>query len=118
MTLATESRGARIRPQFVVEDDPAPLYADEEGVARVVGTRVLLEIVVGAYEQGEPPEEIVDSYDTLSLSDVYAVIGYYLRHKEAVKAYFQQREIEAAQIRAEIEAFQSSPEFQARLAAQ
>jgi uncharacterized protein (DUF433 family) len=43
--------------------------------------------VVEQYENGMAPEDLVRAYDTLDLADVHAVIAYYLRHREEVRAY-------------------------------
>ena len=102
---------------FMLEDDAVPLYVDPDGAVRVTGTRVLLEIVVGAFEQGDTPEEIVVSFPTLQLADVYAVIAYYLRHSDAVKAYIRWVDEEAEKIRQQIETYQNSAEFREQLAA-
>jgi hypothetical protein len=40
----------------------------------------------------------------LDLADVYAVIAYYLRHRDEVRAYLKRREEEAEALRAKIEA--------------
>src|SRR4051812_104497 len=77
---------------FVVSSDPVPLRTDESGTVRVGRTRVLLDLVVQAYEAGASPEEIVDSYSTLQLADVYAIIAYYLHHRGEVGAYLAERE--------------------------
>ena len=45
---------------------------------------------------GATPEAIVQRYSTLTLSDVYAVIAYYLRHRRDVEAYLARREQQAA----------------------
>jgi hypothetical protein len=50
------------------------------------------------------PEEMVRAYDTLLLADVHAVIAYYLRHRDEVRAYRKRREEEAQALRAKIEA--------------
>jgi len=47
-----------------------PLWEDPPGVFRVGKTRVLLELVVHAFQRGESPESIVRTYRTLQLSDV------------------------------------------------
>ena len=70
-----------------IRTDPPPLREDLGGAIRVGPTRVTLETVLHAYKSGETPEEIVESFDTLSLADVYSVIGYYLRHQAEVDAY-------------------------------
>jgi uncharacterized protein (DUF433 family) len=81
-----------------------PLRTDERGAIRIGNTRVLLELVIHAYYLGETPEGIVDSYPTLTTSDVYAVIAYFLAHREEVDAYMRQRDAQAKQIIREIEA--------------
>jgi len=84
--------------------ETVPLRFDESGTLRVGDSRVLLDIVVGAYQQGETAEEIVESFDTLRLSDVYAVISYYLRHRDEVDAYIAEREARGEELRREWEA--------------
>ncbi|MBK9124020.1 MAG: DUF433 domain-containing protein [Chloroflexi bacterium] len=81
-----------------------PIYTDDDGRMRVSGTRVLLDLIVHAYHQGETPEHIVQMYTTLSLDQVYLAIGYYLRHREAVDEYIKRMETEAEQLRQEWEA--------------
>jgi hypothetical protein len=50
------------------------------------------------------PEDMVRAYDTLGLADVYAVIAYYLRHRDNVGAYLKRRAEETEALRAQIEA--------------
>jgi uncharacterized protein (DUF433 family) len=77
---------------LVLELEAPPLREDEAGAVRVGNSRVLLETIVRAFQDGASPESIVHRYTTLSLSDVYNTIGYYLRHQDAVEAYLSQRE--------------------------
>src|SRR5260370_14481161 len=84
--------------------DPLPLRLDEGGAVRVGNSRISLDLVVEQYENGMTPEDMVRAYDTLVLADVYAVIAYYLRHRDEVRAYLKRREGEAAALRATIEA--------------
>ncbi|MBX9625843.1 MAG: DUF433 domain-containing protein [Gemmataceae bacterium] len=84
--------------------EPPPLRVDPGGAVRVGAGRVTLDLVVGQYENGMSPEDLVRAYDTLSLADIHAVIAYYLRHRDAVRAYLTRREAEAAALRATIEA--------------
>lgn len=81
-----------------------PIYSDEHGRMRVSGTRVLLDLIVYAYHQGETPEHIVQMYPTLTLDQVYLAIGYDLRHRDSVDAYIRRMEAEAERIQREIEA--------------
>jgi hypothetical protein len=48
-------------------------------------------------------EEIVMSYPSLELGDVYAIINYYVHNRTEVDAYLSQREAESARIREENE---------------
>lgn len=80
-----------------------PLKTDTHGVVRVSETRVTLDTVVHEFEQGSTAEEIAYQFDVLNLPDVYAVITYYLRHQDEVKAYLQEQEKLAEEIREEIE---------------
>lgn len=77
---------------FIVEREAPPLREDETGAIRVGNSRVLLELVIHAFQDGASPESIVQRYSTLLLSDVYTTIGYYLRHQEAIEDYLNRRE--------------------------
>src|SRR5947209_10455269 len=95
-----------------------PLFEDGQGGLRVTGTCVLLERIVHAFEDGATPEGIVQSYDTLQLADVYAVLTWYLGHKAEVERYLRDRAEEATAIRRTIEAKQPDrAELRARLMA-
>jgi uncharacterized protein (DUF433 family) len=69
-----------------IQAETAPITMNEDGVALVGGTRVRLETVNTAFHQGESPEQMIDSFDVLKLSDVYGVIAYYLNHRDEVDA--------------------------------
>jgi uncharacterized protein (DUF433 family) len=84
--------------------DPPALRVDEGGVVRVGNTRVSLDLIVEQYENGMTPEDMVRAYDTLLLADGHAVIAYYLRHRDEIRAYLKRREEEAEALRAKIEA--------------
>ena len=76
-----------------------PLELYEGKVYRVRGSRVPLEIVIRAFREGESAEGIMDSFPTLALADVYALIAYYLGHRAEVDAYVAEREAEEEQVR-------------------
>ena len=92
--------------------DYSPRRVDEGGAVRVGNSRVRLGLIVEQYENGMTPEDMVRSYDTLQLADVHAVIAYYLRHRDEVRAYPARRGEEADALRAKIEA--ERPHFAAR----
>ena len=81
---------------FTVQSESPPLREDADGALRVGQSRVLLELVIRAFQDGATPETIVQRYSTLALPDVYAVIAYYLRHRNEVEAYLARREQQAA----------------------
>src|SRR5438477_12467837 len=81
-----------------------PLRVDEGGAVRVGKSRISLDLVVEQYEDGMTPEDMVRTYDTLALADVHAVIAYYLRHRDEVRAYLKRRKEEAEALRAKLEA--------------
>ncbi len=89
---------------FAAVPEPLPLATGKDGVVRVGGTRVTLDTVVAAFREGATAEEITQQYPTLSLADVYSVIGYYLRHQADVDAYLGGRERGAIDMRRENEA--------------
>ena len=84
---------------LTIDTEPLPLLVDDDGVVRVGGTRVTLDTVVTAFNEGANAEEIVQQYPSLSLADVYTVIGYYLRRRSEIEAYLQQRTIQAEEVR-------------------
>ncbi len=84
---------------LVLKQEKPPLTEDETGAIRVGSSRVLLELIVRAFEDGATPETIVDRYSTVSLADVYATIGYYLNHKEDIENYLDRREELAESVR-------------------
>ncbi len=81
-----------------------PIRQDPSGKIRVGGTRVLLELVIHAFQSGESAEGIVDSYPSLSLADVYAVLAYYLNHRAEIDVYVQQADATAERIQQATEA--------------
>src|SRR5262245_34213137 len=87
-----------------VHADRPPLRVDQGGVIRVGKSRINLDLVVEQYENGMTPEDMVRAYDTLVLADVYAVIAYYLGHRDEVRAYLKRRAEGAEALRAKIEA--------------
>ena len=74
--------------------DEIPLAKDAHGVYRVGGTRVTLDLVVRSFNRGATAEEIVQKFPSLELSDVYQVIGYYLKYSAELRDYFETRERE------------------------
>ncbi len=89
---------------MVFATEVIPLEADAHGVIRIAKTRVTLETVVAAFEDGATAEEIAQQYPSLSLADVYQVIGYYLRRSAEVQEYLERRGAQSQAARAQNEA--------------
>lgn len=79
---------------------------DEHGDLRVGSTRVLLDMVVYAFEAGASCENIVERFSSLSLAEAYGAVAFYLQNRQFVKDYLEQREKEGDEIRRKIEAQQ------------
>lgn len=103
---------------FTAHPEAPPLREDAAGAVRVGDSRVLLELVIHAFQDGATPETIVQRYSTLALSDAYAVVAYYLRHGAEIDAYLARREEKAEEVRQRIESEQADlSEIRARLLA-
>lgn len=102
--------------ELLIEAEAPPLTRWDDGSIRVDGTRLLLETIITAYKMGDCPEEIAASFPAASLRDIYAVITYYLGHKDEVEEYLTEVEREGAALQAEIEArCPRDPNLKARL---
>ena len=91
---------------LVLKSEKPPLREDKTGAIRVGRSRVLLEMVIHAFQDGASPETIVDNYSTLTLSDVYSAIAYYLKNKDLVEEYLQQREELAGYVKQRLQSVQ------------
>lgn len=95
-----------------------PIRTDEQGTIRIADTRVTLDVLVARFEQRRTPEQIQESFPTLKLADIYAVITYYLNNRDEVDAYLREQDEAAAKLREIVEAKQpQSEELRARLLA-
>jgi uncharacterized protein (DUF433 family) len=102
---------------MVLTSEPLPLVVDTDGAVRVAKTRVTLDTVVAAFQDGLAAEEIAEQYPALSLGQIYAVIGYYLDHQAEVHAYLGAREDRAHAVRQANERLFSPVGIRARLLA-
>ena len=83
----------------ITTTETIPLETDSQGVIRVSKTRVTLDTLVTAFKDGATAEEIAQQYPSVSLADVYYVIGYYLRRQTEVESYLTARQHEAEDVR-------------------
>jgi uncharacterized protein (DUF433 family) len=91
---------------IVLQTEAPPLRQDSSGAFRIGRSRVLLELVIHAFQDGATPEAIAQRYPTATLMDIYSVIAYYLRHQEEIEAYLEEREQRADKVRKRIESQQ------------
>ena len=89
--------------EIILHAEAPPLRRDTSGGLRIGKSRVLLELVIRAFEDGATPEAIAQRYPTATLADIYSVLAYYLRHQEEIKAYLANREQKADEVRKRIE---------------
>jgi uncharacterized protein (DUF433 family) len=114
-----ELRGKGKTVSIAIRQQAPPLRQDSSGALRVGRSRVLLELVIRAFQDGATPEAIVQRYSTTTLADVYGVIAYYLRHTGEVDAYLAEREHLAEEVRRRVESRQGDlGELRRRLLAQ
>jgi len=86
-----------------------PLKQWADGTIRITGTRVTLDSVLYHFKQGDSPEEIANKFPAAPLVDVYAVITYYLSHRDELEAYLKQQEAEEDAVVKKLEA---DPQYQ------
>ena len=89
--------------------DGAPLHNHPDGQVRITGTRISLELFLGAYHRGaKTPEQLSRRFDTVSAAAAKAVLAYYAAHKDAVDEYLRLSAEQAERIGASIK---SQPEY-------
>jgi uncharacterized protein (DUF433 family) len=90
-----------------------PLFVTEQGTIRIKGSRVSLDSVVHHFKLGATAEQIVQSFPSLSLGDVYSSIAYYLTHRPEIEAYLKEQKVAADNLQNQLE---SNPNYQAEIA--
>jgi uncharacterized protein (DUF433 family) len=74
----------------------APLTQWGDGTIRVKGSRVTLDSIVHHFKLGATAEQILYSFPSLTLRDIYGAILYYLENTKSVEQYLREQE-EAAE---------------------
>ncbi|MBK8564170.1 MAG: DUF433 domain-containing protein [Saprospiraceae bacterium] len=69
---------------------PVPLREEPAGTYRIGSSRVTLDVMMARFLLGDSAEDLVSAFPSLKLSDVYAVIAYYLNNREMVNAYLEE----------------------------
>ena len=95
----------------------APPLRLADGILRVGRTRVSLDTVIYAFNQGCTPNVILRKYPSLELADIYSTIACYLRNREMMDAYLANRRKFEEEVRREIEAEEPFEKIRERLLA-
>lgn len=90
-----------------------PLVVTEQGTIRLKGSRVSLDSIVHYFKLGATAEQIVHSFPSLSLGDVYSSIAYYLTRRTEIETYLERQEAEADNLQRDLE---SNPDYQVQIA--
>ena len=88
--------------ELLVPTSP-PLHEDSGGVLRVGLTRVSLDSVLAAYNDGAGADEINQRFPSLTLAEIYAALGFYHQNLEDVDAYLERTLTEEDWLQAEAE---------------
>lgn len=90
-----------------------PFVVTDQGTIRIKDSRVSLDSIVHHFKLGATPEQIVYSFPSLHLSDVYSSIAYYLTHRPKVEAYLEEQEVAGDDLQGQLE---SKTDYQAEIA--
>jgi uncharacterized protein (DUF433 family) len=92
-----------------------PLTRSQDGVWRVTGSRVTLDSIVRQFKSGATTEQIQEDFPSLTLSDIYSVIAYFLQHHRAVDDYLREQAAAAEEARREVESHIETNDLRDRL---
>jgi uncharacterized protein (DUF433 family) len=101
---------------LAIEIDSPPLHSDPFGVVRVAGTRLTLDTLLSVYNRGATVEDLHEGFPFIELSDLHAVVAYYLRHRQQVDEYLKSNQ-ETAELRRQAAEPDFPPVLKARLLA-
>jgi len=90
-----------------------PFVVTEQGTTRIKGSRVSLDSIIHHFTLGATAEQIVQSFPSLTLGDVYSSIAYYLTHRDEMQEYLEEQTVAADSLQGELE---SNPIYQAEIA--
>lgn len=94
-----------------------PLTVWEDESIRIVGSRVTLDSIVHEFKLGATAEQVLHSFPSVTLREVYGAIFYYLNNTEAVENYLRQREQGADETRRFIETHLDTKSLRERILA-
>jgi len=83
--------------------DDTPVAPDSGGTIRVKGSRLIIDLIVFRYQEGDTVEDIHDSFPTVSVEQIQKTLSWYLANQSEVDDYIRKRDKEAEILRREIE---------------
>jgi len=83
--------------------DDTPVAPDSGGTIRVKGSRLIIDLIVFRYQEGDTVEEIHESFPTVSVEQIQKTLSWYLANQSEVDDYIRMRDKEAEILRREIE---------------
>ena len=95
--------------------ETVPLTQWDDGSIRVIGSRVILEVLVHRFQMGDTLEEIHESYPSVTVRQIDAIISWYLNHKAEADEYIREGEVEAEKVFQEIQSRPGYKEHSERL---
>lgn len=75
---------------------PTEYVQKQHDVYRITGTRVSLDSIVYAWLAGQSAETIAQSFQVLTLEQVYSALTFYLAHREEIDRYLEQQRADYA----------------------
>jgi uncharacterized protein (DUF433 family) len=72
-------------------DMPTEYVQKQHDVYRITGTRVSLDSIVYAWWAEQSAETIAQSFQILTLEQVYGAMTFYLAHREEIDRYLEQQ---------------------------
>jgi uncharacterized protein (DUF433 family) len=93
----------------------APLTYGEDGTIRIRGSRVTLDSLIHAFQQGATAEQLQASFPSVTLRDIYGTIAYYLEHQEQVEFYLREQGQAAQELRHTVESRPDVASFRAKI---
>lgn len=90
-----------------------PFVVTEQGTIRIKDSRVSVDSIIHHFKLGVTAEQIVQSFPSLKLGDVYSSIAYYLTHRHEMEEYLEEQTVAADNLQGELE---SNPDYQAEIA--
>ncbi len=73
-------------------DESRYILRDQHGVIRVGESRVMLDGIIVAWEEGHSPESIRAQYPALTLEEVYGAITWSLSHPDELADYMKRQD--------------------------